>query len=55
MIRTAPEGWWFIVGAWVIALALLFAAVRAGTLGWWIGALAWLLLAVWVVAFFRDP
>ena len=55
MIRTAPEGRRFIVGAWIIALALLFGAVRAGTLGWWIGALAWLLLAVWVVAFFRDP
>jgi phosphatidylserine decarboxylase len=55
MIRTAPEGRWFIVVAWVIALALLVAAVRAGTPGWWIGALAWLLLAVWVVAFFRDP
>jgi phosphatidylserine decarboxylase len=55
VIRTAPEGRRFIVGAWIIALALLFGAVRAGTLGWWIGALAWLLLAVWVVAFFRDP
>jgi phosphatidylserine decarboxylase len=55
VIRTAPEGRWFIVGAWIIALALLVAAVRAGTLGWWIGALAWLPLAVWVVAFFRDP
>jgi len=55
MIRTAPEGRWFIVGAWVIAFALLLEAGRVGTLGWWIGALAWLLLAVWVVAFFRDP
>ncbi len=55
MIRTAPEGRWFIVAAWVIALALLFAAARAGSVFCWIGALVWLLLAVWVVAFFRDP
>jgi phosphatidylserine decarboxylase len=55
MIRTAPEGRWFIVAAWVIALALLFAALRTGAIGWWIGAVVWLLLAVWVVAFFRDP
>jgi phosphatidylserine decarboxylase len=55
MIRTAPEGRWFIAGAWIVALALLFAAARAGSFSWWIGALVWLLLAVWVVAFFRDP
>jgi phosphatidylserine decarboxylase len=55
MIRTAPEGRWFILAAWVIALALLFAALRTGAIGWWIGAVAWLALAVWVVAFFRDP
>ena len=55
MIRTAPEGRWFILAAWVIALALLFAALRTGAIGWWIGVVVWLLLAVWVVAFFRDP
>ncbi|MFL5496867.1 MAG: phosphatidylserine decarboxylase family protein [Gemmatimonadales bacterium] len=55
MIRTAPEGRWFILGAWAVVLALLFEAVRAGTPGWWIGAILWLLLAVWVIAFFRDP
>ncbi|HZN99307.1 MAG TPA: phosphatidylserine decarboxylase family protein [Gemmatimonadales bacterium] len=55
MIRTAPEGRWFIVGAWAIALALWVAAVRSGTPGWWIVAVVWTLLAIWVVAFFRDP
>jgi phosphatidylserine decarboxylase len=34
--------------AWAIVLVLV-----AG--GWWIGALIWLPVAVWVVAFFRDP
>jgi phosphatidylserine decarboxylase len=48
VIRIAPEGWPFILGAWFIALLLwLFAPV-------WL-ALAWLVMAVWVVAFFRDP
>jgi phosphatidylserine decarboxylase len=48
MIRVAPEGWPFILGAWVIAVLLwLFAPL-------WV-AVAWLLVAVWVVAFFRDP
>ena len=34
--------------AWAIVLVL-----AAG--GWWIGVLVWLPVAVWVVAFFRDP
>jgi phosphatidylserine decarboxylase len=55
MIRTAPEGRWFIVGAWVIALALWLAVFRFATPGWWIAAVLWMLLAIWVVAFFRDP
>jgi phosphatidylserine decarboxylase len=55
VIRTAPEGRWFIVGAWAIALALWVTAVRTGAPGWSIVAVAWTLLAVWVIAFFRDP
>ena len=55
MIRTAPEGRWFIVGAWVIAALLILAAVRTGTTGWIAAAAVWFVLAVWVVAFFRDP
>ena len=55
MIRIAPEGRWFIVGAWVVALALIIAAVRSESVVWWVVAAAWLLIAIWVVAFFRDP
>jgi phosphatidylserine decarboxylase len=55
MIRTAPEGRWFIAGAWAIALVLLVVASRSGSPPWWIGAVAWTAIAVWVVAFFRDP
>lgn len=55
MIRTAPEGRWFIVGAWIISLALVIAASRLGTPVWWIVSIVWVAVAVWVVAFFRDP
>lgn len=48
MIRTAPEGRWFIAGG--IVIALLFAAS-----GWWIAFVLWLAVTIWVVAFFRDP
>ncbi len=55
MIRTAPEGRWFIAGAWTIALLLLIVAVRTGSATWWAVTAVWLALSVWVVAFFRDP
>lgn len=55
MIRTAPEGRWFIAGAWAVAAALLVTAVRSATPGWWVAAVLGVALAVWVVAFFRDP
>jgi phosphatidylserine decarboxylase len=55
VIRTAPEGRWFIIAAWLIGVALLLMAVRLATPGWWVAAVLWLALAVWVVAFFRDP
>jgi phosphatidylserine decarboxylase len=48
MIRTAPEGRWFIIGAFAIAVGLALAT-------WWIPLLIWLPITVWVVAFFRDP
>ena len=48
MIRTAPEGRWFIVGAFAIAVGLALAT-------WWIWLLVWLPITIWVVAFFRDP
>ncbi len=55
MIRTAPEGRWFIVGAWTIAAALLALACYRGDVRWWLGAAIWILVSTWVVAFFRDP
>jgi phosphatidylserine decarboxylase len=55
VIRTAPEGRWFIVAAWGIALVLWLEAFHFGSAGWWIASTLWTLLAIWVVAFFRDP
>ena len=49
MIKTAPEGRWFIIAAFVI-LVVLFLVSKY----WWFGLL-WLPIAIWVVAFFRDP
>jgi phosphatidylserine decarboxylase len=48
VIRIAPEGAPFILAAWVVeALFVVF--------GWPVAAFLWLPVAVWVVAFFRDP
>jgi len=55
VIRTAPEGRWFIAVAWAIALVLWIGVFRTATAGWWIAAVLWTVLAIWVVAFFRDP
>jgi phosphatidylserine decarboxylase len=54
-MRTAPEGLWFIAGAWAIALGLILAALRFDSRLLWIACVVWVVLAVWVVAFFRDP
>jgi phosphatidylserine decarboxylase len=55
VIRTAPEGRWFIVGAWAVALVLIGMAMARTSAGWVVAAALWGVLAVWVVAFFRDP
>ena len=46
-MRIAPEGWPFIAAAWILT------AVAAWL--WWPVAILLGILAVWVVAFFRDP
>ncbi|HTI04294.1 MAG TPA: phosphatidylserine decarboxylase family protein [Gemmatimonadales bacterium] len=46
-MRIAPEGWPFIAAAWIVTIAALF----------WLWPLGVILgiVALWVVAFFRDP
>jgi len=46
-VRIAREGWPFIAIAWLLTLAAAFL--------WWPAAVVLGILAVWVVAFFRDP
>jgi phosphatidylserine decarboxylase len=55
VIRTAPEGRWLIIGAWAVAVVLIVAAALTARAGWMVAAALWGILAVWVVAFFRDP
>lgn len=53
-MRIAPEGWPFIGIAWLLVAGAAYLANRCGG-PWWIipGVLA--IVAIWVVAFFRDP
>ena len=52
-MRLAPEGWPFIVPAW--ALVLVGAWAAWGTPWLWAPEAVLLLLAVWLLVFFRDP
>jgi phosphatidylserine decarboxylase len=47
-MRIAPEGWPFISAFWALEAILV-------VLGYTIPALIWLPVAIWVIAFFRDP
>lgn len=47
-MRIAPEGWPFIAAA--LGVAGVLAVLRL-----WIPFGAWMVLALWVIAFFRDP
>ena len=53
-MRIAPEGWPFIATAWTLALGAGLAAARWGG-AWWVMPAVLAILAIWVVAFFRDP
>jgi len=46
-VRIAREGWPFIVGAWALTIG--------AALLWWPLALLLGIVAIWVIAFFRDP
>ena len=53
-MKIAPEGWPFIATAWTLALGAGLAAARWGG-AWWVMPAVLSILAIWVVAFFRDP
>jgi phosphatidylserine decarboxylase len=46
-VRVAPEGWPFIAVVWILAAAAAWL--------WWPLAIVLGIVAIWVVAFFRDP
>jgi len=52
-VRLAPEGWPFILPGW--ALVVLGAWVARASPWVWIPEVALVLLAVWLLIFFRDP
>jgi len=52
-VRFAPEGWPFIIPGW--ALVFLGAWVAQGSPWLWVPEVALVLLAVWLMVFFRDP
>ncbi len=54
-MRIAPEGWPFIATAWTLAAGAGLVAARWGGGAWWIMPAVLAILAIWVVAFFRDP
>ena len=53
-MRVAKEGWPFIIGFWLVA-ALFWWLGHPGALGWTVAFWAWLPVAIWSIAFFRDP
>jgi phosphatidylserine decarboxylase len=46
-VRVAREGWPFIAAAWIITAAV--------AVWWWPFAILLAIIAIWVIAFFRDP
>jgi phosphatidylserine decarboxylase len=53
-MRIAQEGWPFIATAWTLTAGAGLAATRWGG-AWWVMPAVLAILAIWVVAFFRDP
>ena len=53
-MRVAPEGWPFIAIGWGLAAPGVWAALRTSPWWWLIGG-PLLVVAVWLLVFFRDP
>ena len=54
-MKVAREGVIFIVIAWLLALGALYMGYARNSLGWNLAAVPLVLIALWVVYFFRDP
>ena len=54
-MKVAREGLVFIIIAWLLALGALWMGAARHSLGWYLVAVPLVLIALWVVYFFRDP
>jgi phosphatidylserine decarboxylase len=54
-MKVAREGVVFIIIAWLLALGALWMASMRHSPGWYIAAVPLVIIALWVVYFFRDP
>jgi phosphatidylserine decarboxylase len=54
-VRVAREGVVFIIIAWLLALGALWMASMRHSPAWYIVAVPLVIIALWVVYFFRDP
>ena len=54
-MKVAREGVVFIVVAWLLALGALWMGAARHSPGWYIAAGPLVIIALWVVYFFRDP
>jgi phosphatidylserine decarboxylase len=54
-MKVAREGIVFIAIAWLLALGALWMGATGHSLGWYIVAVPLVIIALWVVYFFRDP
>jgi phosphatidylserine decarboxylase len=50
----APEGWPFIAAGWSLTALGIWAALR-WSVWWWVPTLVLLIVAIWLLVFFRDP
>jgi phosphatidylserine decarboxylase len=54
-MKVAREGIIFIVIAWLLALGALYMGMSRHSIGWYVAAVPLVVIALWVVYFFRDP
>jgi phosphatidylserine decarboxylase len=54
-MKVAREGVSFILFAWLLALGAITLGATRHSLGWYLAAVPLVIIALWVVYFFRDP
>jgi phosphatidylserine decarboxylase len=54
-MKVAREGIVFIVVAWLLAIGALYMGYSRNSFGWYLAAVPLVVIALWVVYFFRDP